>query len=124
MKCAGRLESCWFARVLYARLLHQQIDELVHGHCGEPLRVERDVEYGLLLAPGEAPRDIRAELLDQYGNTFLAPPAVADRILDDDFLRARAVVELHGDRVGDRAPLRIEVIARELLVLDALHLCA
>jgi predicted Rdx family selenoprotein len=49
---------------------------------------------------------------------------VTDRILDDHFLQLLAVGELNGRCVGDRALLRIVVVLRELLVLDADDLVA
>ena len=44
---------------------------------------------------------------------------MADWILDSDFIELRAVAELDGKRVGDRALVRIEIIARVSAVLDA-----
>src|SRR5207244_4217973 len=51
-----------------------------------------------------------------------ATAAMADRIFDDDFARAAAVVELDRDGIGDRALRRIEIVPGKLLILDAYHL--
>jgi len=90
----------------------------VNGHRRNARCIEGDVEDRLLLLSGKDPRDVRAEFFDQHGDTFGAPAPMTDRILDDDFRRARAIVELDGDRIGDRPVRRIEVIARELGILD------
>src|SRR5215472_1802366 len=99
----------------------EKVDEFVHRRRFEPARVERDLENRLLLLRGEAAREIDPELLNEQRNALGAPPAMADRILDPDFLQAAAVLELDADRVRDRALVRIEVFAREALVLHAGH---
>src|SRR5439155_21188046 len=102
----------------------EKIDEFVRRRRFEPARIERDVENSALLLRRKAARQLGPELLDQHGDALLAPAAMSDGILDDDFLELRAVVELDGDRVGDRALVRVEVIFGKAAVLDADRLAA
>src|SRR5688572_26798151 len=102
----------------------EQVDELAHRGRRQPLGVEAQLEDPLLLRGREAPREIGLELLHQHRHAFLAPALVADRVLDGDFLELLLVLELHGERVGDRALFRVVIVLRVLLVLDAGYLRA
>src|SRR5438105_12283065 len=97
----------------------EKIDEFVHRHRLEPVRIERDIENGALLLRRKAARQVGLEFFNEQGDALLAPAAMSDRILNEDFLEPRAVVELDGDGVGDRALVRVEVILGEAAVLDA-----
>jgi hypothetical protein len=96
----------------------EQVDEFVHRRRFEPAGVERNVEDGALLLRRKASRQVGPELFHEQRNAVSAPAAMADRVLDDDFLQPAAVLELDRDRIGDRALVRIEVVAREAPVLD------
>ena len=66
---------------------HHQVDELVHRHRLERcLRRARDRGSPRCCLAGKRAREVGPELLDQQRHAFLAAAAVADRILDDDFL--------------------------------------
>ena len=51
--------------------------------------------------------------------TLRAPPAMAHRVLDEDLLEDAAILQRHGQSVGDRAPFRVQVVGRENRVLLA-----
>src|SRR5688572_23812027 len=92
------------------RSYDEKVDELVHRRGGEPCCVHAKREDGLLLLGREAAREVALELLHQDRHAFLAPALVADRVLDHRLGKALAVLELHGERVGDRALVRVVVV--------------
>src|SRR5207244_1520088 len=95
------------------------VHELVDRRGFELLLVEAQIENAGALLLGEAAREVDAEFLDQDRHAFLAAALVADRVLDDHLAKLPAVVEFHGERVGDGALERVMIVPRELLVLDA-----
>src|SRR5450432_760708 len=100
----------------------EQVDKFVDWGSVEFRGIERQVENRPLLLCRKTPRKVGLELLDQHRNAFLAATTVPDGIFDDHFLELSAVDELDGNRVGDRALVRIQVVLREFLVLDTDHL--
>src|SRR5258708_32396988 len=107
-----------------ARSNNEQVDEIVHWSRLESCRIERQIEDRALLFGRKTPGQVGLEFLDEYRNALLAAAAVADGIFDDHFLEPSAIDELDGNRVGDGAFVRVEVVLRELLVLDTDHLGA
>ena len=73
---------------------------------------------------GEATRQIDAELRLQQRNAVLAATLVTDRVFNDDFGQAAAILELDGQRIGDRTLVRIMVIGRECGIFHANDLVA
>src|SRR6185503_18122511 len=98
---------------------HEQVDELADGRRGEPVRIHAKIENSLLLLRREAARQVGLELLHQDRHPFGAAALVPDRVLAHDFLELGAVLELHAERIGDRALPRVVVVAREPLVFNA-----
>src|SRR5437773_10768013 len=96
-----------------------EVDVFVHRHRLELLLVERGGEDRVLLLLRKAPREVGAELRFEQRDALLAAATVTDRVLDNDFGQAVAVLEVDGKRVRDAALLGIVVILRELRVLDA-----
>src|SRR6185437_14763635 len=74
---------------------------------------------GVLLLLRETPREIAPELRQQERNALLPPAPVTDGILHHDLIERASVLEPDGDRICDRALLRIEIVAGELRVLHA-----
>ena len=64
------------------------------GVLVEPAGVHAKIENRALLPLGVAAREVALELLHQDRHAFLAAALVADRVLADDFLQLRAVLEL------------------------------
>src|SRR5687768_5175083 len=62
---------------------HHHVDELVHRHRRETLRIQRNPEDRLLLLHGEAVGEVGLELLDEHGHAFRTTAAMADRVFDD-----------------------------------------
>src|SRR5712692_5452520 len=96
----------------------EQVDEFVDRSSCEPRIVERDLEDSALLLRWKTASEIGLEFFDQQRDSFLAPAAVPDRILYDDFLELATILEFDGDRVGDRALVRIEIVLREPRIFD------
>src|SRR6266571_5106451 len=98
---------------------HEQVDELVDGRVLEPARIHAKVKNSLLQPLREATREIGLEFLDQQRHALVAAALVPDRVFARHFSEPGAALEFHRQRIGDRALLRVVVVAREALVLDA-----
>src|SRR5689334_25253591 len=90
----------------------------------EALLVHAAREDRRLLLRREASREIAFELLNEERHAFLAATLVANRVLDDHLGELLAILEFDRQPIGNGALLRIEIVARELLVLDAHYLVA
>src|SRR3954470_199507 len=97
----------------------EQVYELVDGRAMQALDVLAQLEDRPLLPLGKAARQVGLEFLDQHRHAFLAAALMADWVFAHHFLELRAVLESDGERVGDRTLLRVVVVARKALVLDA-----
>src|SRR5688572_3547411 len=100
---------------------NEEIDELVDRRRFEALLITAQIEDRGLLLGREFPPQVGAELGFKQRYALLAAAAVPDRILDLDVLGLAAVLEEHLDRIRDRTLARVEIVARPLLFLDALH---
>jgi hypothetical protein len=66
--------------------------------------------------------DVPTEFGKQERGAFLATAPVANRVLDLDLVKYRAVVQLDEQRVSDRAFFRVVVVHAEALILDTMDL--
>src|SRR5690606_35223126 len=96
-----------------------QIHVLVYRHAFQCRLVQRDVQNALLLSGGKASCQIGTELGFEQRDAVVASTLVADGIFAYDFVQRAAVVQRHGQRVGDGAPLGVVVVGREGRVFDA-----
>src|SRR5205807_9313321 len=85
----------------------------------QPAGIRAELKNSLLLLRREVPREMGPEFPDQDRHAFLAAAPVAERVLAEHFLELAAVLELDREGVGDRALLRVVVVAGEALVLHA-----
>src|SRR5205807_5536112 len=97
----------------------EQIHEFIDRRLFQPARIRAELKNSLLPLRREVSREMSPEFLDQDRHAFLAAAPVAERVLAEHFLELAAVLALDAEGVGDRALLRVVVVAGEALVLHA-----
>lgn len=70
----------------------------------------------------EVVSDVPTEFGKQEWSAFLATTLVSNWILDFDFVKYRAIVQLDEQRISNRAFFRVMVLNAEALVLDTMNL--
>ena len=125
-----RTQSTILYKTPWRKLNHEHIDEFVYRRRFQALCILAQRENRIALFLREAPRQVGLELLHQQRDAILAPATMPNRIFYDDFPGFLAVLELDRNRIGDRALIRIVVVAvkspcpRRTAFYRAGHRCA
>lgn len=99
-----------------------QIDVLVHIHGEQLFRVVAKIHKLLDPVGAKMRRHVPQVLAHDLGLCLFAPQSVTKRRFDDHLVQHGPVVQRHGQSIADRPLVRIVIVPRELLVLDALNL--